>query len=70
MLERVTGRGEPELLDERLFKPMGVDHAEWDRVASGAAFGFLGPHLTSEAVVAFGELLRRVPAAGVRRGVR
>lgn len=59
MLERVTGRGLPELLDERLFQPMGVDHAEWDRVASGAAFGFHGLHLTTEAVAAFGELLLR-----------
>jgi CubicO group peptidase (beta-lactamase class C family) len=59
MVERVTGRGLPELLDERLFKPMGVDHAEWDRVASGVAFGFHGLHLTTEAVAAFGELLLR-----------
>ncbi|MCH5676797.1 serine hydrolase domain-containing protein [Streptomyces gilvus] len=59
MLERVTGRSLPELLDERLFKPMGIDHAEWDRVASGAAFGFHGLHLTTEAVAAFGELLLR-----------
>src|SRR3954451_3916964 len=59
MVERVTGRSPPELLDERLFKPMGVDHAEWDRVASGAAFGFHGLHLTTEAVAAFGELLLR-----------
>ncbi|GIF98255.1 serine hydrolase domain-containing protein [Catellatospora citrea] len=59
MVERVTGRGLPELLDDRLFEPMGVDHAEWDRVASGAAFGFHGLHLTTEAVAAFGELLLR-----------
>jgi CubicO group peptidase (beta-lactamase class C family) len=36
MVERVTGQGLPELLTECLFYPMGVDHAEWDRVASGA----------------------------------
>ena len=59
MAERVTGRGLPEWLDERLFGPMGIDHAEWDRVASGAAFGFHGLHLTTEAVAAFGELLLR-----------
>src|SRR5262245_22483402 len=63
MVERVTGRDLPGLLDDRLFKPMGVDHAEWDRVASGAAFGFHGLHLTTEAVAAFGELLLR---GGVR----
>jgi CubicO group peptidase (beta-lactamase class C family) len=59
MVERVTGRGLPEFLDERLFAPMGIDHAEWDRVASGAAFGFHGLHLTTEAIAAFGELLLR-----------
>src|SRR5690349_675299 len=31
MVERVTGRSLPELLDERLFRPMGIGHAEWDR---------------------------------------
>ncbi|MFC4531139.1 serine hydrolase domain-containing protein [Sphaerisporangium dianthi] len=67
MVERVTGRGLPELLDERLFTPMGVDHAEWDRVASGAAFGFHGLHLTTEAVAAFGELLLRGGLWGDRR---
>lgn len=65
MVERVTGRGLPELLDERLFGPMGIEHAEWDRVASGAAFGFHGLHLTTEAIAAFGELLLR---GGVWRG--
>lgn len=59
MVERVTGRGLPEFLDERVFKPMGVDRAEWDRVKSGAAFGFHGLHLTTEAIAAFGELLLR-----------
>jgi CubicO group peptidase (beta-lactamase class C family) len=59
MLERVTDRGLPDLLDDRLFHPMGIDHAEWDRVASGAAFGFHGLHLTTQAVAAFGELLLR-----------
>jgi len=59
MVEKVAGRDLPGLLDERLFRPMGIDHAEWDRVASGAAFGFHGLHLTTEAVAAFGELLLR-----------
>ena len=59
MVERVTGRGLPEFLDERLFQPMGIEGAEWDRVGSGAAFGFHGLHLTTEAVAAFGQLLLR-----------
>ncbi|KQR08623.1 serine hydrolase [Cellulomonas sp. Leaf334] len=59
MVERVTGRDLPTWLDDRLFTPMGIEHAEWDRVASGAAFGFHGLHLTTEAVAAFGELLLR-----------
>ncbi len=59
MVERVAGRGLAEFLDERLFTPMGIDHAEWDRVGSGAVFGFHGLHLRTEAVAAFGELLLR-----------
>ncbi len=59
MVERVTGCGLPELLDDRLFRPMGIHHAEWDRLASGAVFGFHGLHLTTEAVAAVGELLLR-----------
>ena len=57
MVERVTGRGLPELLDQALFHPMGIEDAQWDRVASGAAFGFHGLHLTTEAVAAVGQLL-------------
>jgi len=67
MVERVTGCGLPELLDDRVFRPMGIDHAEWDRVASGAAFGFHGLHLTTEAVAAFGELLLRGGVWGDRQ---
>ncbi|TDU84316.1 CubicO group peptidase (beta-lactamase class C family) [Kribbella voronezhensis] len=67
MVERVTGRDLPGFLDERLFQPMGIDHAEWDRVASGAAFGFHGLHLTTEAVAAFGELLLRGGVWGDRQ---
>jgi CubicO group peptidase (beta-lactamase class C family) len=59
MVERVTGQSLPDLLDDRLFGPMGVTDADWDRVASGTAFGFHGLHLTTEAVAAFGELLLR-----------
>jgi CubicO group peptidase (beta-lactamase class C family) len=59
MVERVTRQSVPQLLDDRLFGPMGVENAEWDRVASGATFGFHGLHLTTEAVAAFGELLLR-----------
>lgn len=59
IVERVTGRDLPGFLEERLFAPMGIEHAEWDRVSSGAVFGFTGLHLTTEAVAAFGELLLR-----------
>ncbi|MFJ3720868.1 serine hydrolase domain-containing protein [Streptomyces sp. NPDC090057] len=67
MVERVTGRALPDFLDERLFRPMGIGHAEWDRVGSGAVFGFHGLHLTTEAVAAFGELLLREGRWGGRR---
>lgn len=59
MVERVTGVGLPEFLDARLFHPMGITDAEWDRVGSGAAFGFHGLHLRTESVAAFGVLLRQ-----------
>ena len=59
MVERVTHRSLPDYLDERLFRPMGIEEAEWDRVSSGLAFGFHGLHLTTESVAAFGELLLR-----------
>lgn len=67
MVERATGSGLPELLAERLFTPMGITEAEWDRVGDGAAFGFHGLHLTTEAVAAFGELLLRRGRWGDRR---
>lgn len=44
IVEQVTGQDLPAFLDERLFRPMGIAGAEWDRVASGAAFGFHGLH--------------------------
>lgn len=59
MVERATGVTVPELLDERLFRPMGIRSAEWDHVASGLTFGFHGLHLTTESLAAFGELLHR-----------
>jgi hypothetical protein len=67
MVERVTGRDLPGLLDDRLFAPMGIDNPEWDRLAGGAAFGFHGLHLTTEAVAAFGELLLRGGVWGGRQ---
>ncbi|MFI5694812.1 serine hydrolase domain-containing protein [Kribbella sp. NPDC051586] len=57
MVERVTGQGLPEFLDERLFGPMGISGAEWDRVGNGLTFGFHGLYLTTEAVAAVGQLL-------------
>lgn len=58
ILERVTGRDLADYLDDHVFHPMGIDDAEWDRVGSGAVFGFHGLHLRTEALAAFGELLR------------
>ena len=59
MVERVTARDLPGFLDERVFHPMGIDDADWDRVGNGTSFGFHGLHLTTEAIAAFGELLLR-----------
>ncbi|MGH3265733.1 MAG: hypothetical protein ACRDNS_27490 [Trebonia sp.] len=44
---------------------MGIDGAEWDHLGSGAVFGFHGLHLWTEAIAAFGELLR---CGSVRHG--
>ncbi|HZX05858.1 serine hydrolase [Kribbella sp.] len=57
MVERVTGQGLPEFLAQRLFRPMGISGAEWDRVGNGLTFGFHGLYLTTEAVAAVGQLL-------------
>lgn len=59
MVERVTGKPLPTLLDERLFTPLGITDVEWDRVGNGAVYGFHGLHLTTEAVAACGELMLR-----------
>lgn len=59
MVEQVGGRSLSTLLAQRLFEPMGITDVEWDRVGSGAEFGFHGLHLTTEAVAAFGELMLR-----------
>lgn len=59
MVEQVGGMPLSTLLAERLFGPMGITDVEWDRVGSGAEFGFHGLHLTTEAVAAFGELMLR-----------
>lgn len=59
MVERVTGKPLPTLLDERLFTPLGITDVEWDRVGDGAVYGFHGLHLTTESVAAFGELMLR-----------
>ncbi|MFB9889293.1 serine hydrolase domain-containing protein [Planobispora takensis] len=67
MVERVTGRELPDLLQERLFTPMGIAGADWDRVAGGAVFGFHGLHLSTEAVAAFGQLLLREGRWGQRQ---
>ncbi|WP_324610787.1 serine hydrolase domain-containing protein [Streptomyces acidiscabies] len=34
MVERVTGLDLPQFLDDRLFRPMDIDHAGWDRIAA------------------------------------
>lgn len=59
MVEQVTGKPLPTLLDERLFTPLGIADVEWDRVGGGAVYGFHGLHLTTESVAAFGELMLR-----------
>jgi CubicO group peptidase (beta-lactamase class C family) len=57
MVERVTGRDLPDLLNESLFRPMGYRPRRMGpRGRRRRAFGFHGLHLTTEAIAAFGEL--------------
>lgn len=59
MVERVTGRSLPDLLQERLFDPLGVGHPEWERLRDGTTFAFHGLYLRTEDLAAFGEMLLR-----------
>lgn len=66
-VERATGRGLLDLLQERLFDPLGSTEAAWFTDADGLPYGFSGLHLTTETIASFFQLLID---KGVRNGVQ
>jgi CubicO group peptidase (beta-lactamase class C family) len=55
VIERATGRYFHELIQERIFDPMGMEHAEW-RIftADGRAMGASGLYMTARDMVRYG----------------
>ncbi len=56
ILQDVTGQSLREYLRPRLFEPLGIDPGWWDQRPAGRDLGFTGLHLTTEALVRFGQL--------------
>ncbi len=52
-----TGRRLLDYLRPRLFEPLGIGVARWQRDEQGRDLGYSGLHLTTEAVARFGQLL-------------
>ncbi len=67
VVRRRTGRDVLTLLEERVFGPLGITDATWDRDGGGRVLGFTGLHLAPEAVAAFFQL---IADGGVRDGRR
>ncbi len=64
-VRHATGSDVLALLNERVFGPMGITDAAWDRDSGGRVLGYSGLHLRTEAVAAFFALLA---AGGVHEG--
>ena len=57
IVQRLTGRTALELLEERVFDPMGVSRAAWERSPEGVCCGGWGLYLRLEDMAKFGQLL-------------
>lgn len=57
VVQKVTGKTVLELLNERIFHPMGVVDAEWELCPDGIITGGWGIYLSAEAQAKFGQLL-------------
>lgn len=57
MAERVSGRAFEELVTERLFTPLGIDNALWERNAEGYAKGGFGLYVSAAAWARLGQLV-------------
>lgn len=79
IVQRASGVPLTEYLRPRLFEPLGIGQASWQRDASGREIGFSGLHARTEAVALLGQLwLQRgawqgrqlLPAAYVQEATR
>ncbi len=57
VVQKVTGKTILELLNERVFYPMGVKDAEWELCPDGIVTGGWGIYLSAETQAKFGQLL-------------
>ena len=56
IVQRLTGQTLIEYLRPRLFDPLGIDQAGWQRDAAGRDLGYTGLHATTDAVARLGLL--------------
>lgn len=59
ILRRVTGQSLTAYLRPRLFDPLGIGAASWIESSPGQALGFIGLHVTTDAIARLGELYLR-----------
>lgn len=57
VVQKVTGKNILDLLNERVFGPMGVTDVEWERCPKGVVTGGWGIYMSSHSQVLFGQLL-------------
>jgi len=56
IVQRASGLSLTEYLRPRLFEPLGIGEARWQRDGSGREIGFSGLHASTEAVALLGQL--------------
>lgn len=56
IVQRVTGQSLTAYLRPRLFEPLGIEDAFWQRDSSGREIGFSGLHAGTDAIAALGQL--------------
>lgn len=57
IVQKITGKTVLELLNERVFRPMGITDVEWERCPEGVVVGGWGIYLSSHSQALFGQLL-------------
>ncbi len=57
VIQKITGKTTLELLNERVFHPMGIFDAEWEHCPKGIVVGGWGLYLSAESQAIFGQLL-------------